>query len=87
MRKTWKKQRVQWNIYNRYIALMNKLIKVQLKRNAIMASLFIEEYKRVNNRTLSHLFKYYKRRGYIVRYDILGYFGVRWDDQTDYGNV
>ena len=87
MQKTWKKQKIQWNVYNRYILLMNKMIRTKMAEKAVVASLFIDEYEKVNNRTLSRLFKYYKRRGYIVRYDILGYFGVRWDDQTDYGNV
>ena len=87
MQKTWKKQKIQWNIYNRYIVLMNKMIRAQIAQNKFVASLFIEEYMKVNNRTLSRLLWYYKKRGYIVRYDILGYFGVRWDNETSYGNV
>lgn len=70
-----KRQKFQWFRYNRYIILLNRMIRAHVNLGFNCAAMQMDN--EINNRTLSRIIKYYIKRGYAVRVGAYS-FSVRW---------
>ena len=79
-----KRQKFQWFRYNRYIILLNRMIRAHVNLGFTSAAIQLDN--EINNRTLSRIIRYYKRRGFAVRVGVYS-FGVRWGSEQNSGNI